>query len=148
MKTLTAIICLLATVAFGSQIGDTIESKVSLANRINIARNVVQEVTHIDLDDGVWAVSGSIQVFEGFMNQSAIVGGALNDDLALTTDGTQVFLSVLQGQFFVGLALPSRTIDVNGNATIFLVVYNQSAQLTLRPQAWGFLSARKIRNNH
>lgn len=139
---------LCASSAVAAQIGDTVESKVSLGERIDIPRNVVVAITSIDLEDGVWAVSGSAQVFEGFMNQAAIVGGSLNDEIALTVDGTQTFLSVLTGQFFVGAPMSSRTIEVNGNATIYLLVYNQSAQTTLRPQAWGFISARKIRNNH
>jgi hypothetical protein len=137
-----------ATSLWAAQIGDTVESKVSIADRVAIPRNAVFEVTHIDLEDGVWSVSASLQMFEGSLNQAALVVGSLNDSLAITADGTQVFMSVLPGQNFVGLALPSRTIEVNGSATVFLFVYNQSAQLTLRPQAWGFVSARKIRNNH
>jgi hypothetical protein len=139
---------LLALTSQAAQIGDTVESKVSLGDRIDIPRNVVVAITSVDLEDGVWAVSGSAQVFEGYLNQSAIVGGSLNDEIALTVDGTQTFLSVLAGQYFVGAPMSSRTIEVNGSATIYLLVYNQSAQTTLRPQAWGFISARKIRNNH
>jgi hypothetical protein len=148
MKTLTAILCLLATVAFGAQIGDTVESKVPIGDRVAIPRNLAVELTHIDLEDGVWSISGSVQVFEGFMNQSAILGGSINDVVALETDGTQVFMTALVGQYHMGLSLASRDIEVNGSATVYLVVYNQSAQTTLRPEAWGFVSARKIRNNH
>jgi hypothetical protein len=139
----------LGSAAWAAQIGDTVESKIGIADRIDIPRNVAFEVTHIDLDDGVWDVSGAIQLFEGFINQAAIAAGSLEQDrTTFNVDGTQVFMSVLAGQPFVGLALSSRAIDVNGSATIYLLAYNQSAQVTLRPQAWGFVSARKIRNNH
>lgn len=139
----------LGMVARAAQIGDTVESKIGIAERIDIPRNAIVEVTHIDLEDGVWEVSGAIQMFEGFINQAAIAAGSLEQDrTTFNVDGTQVFLSVLPGQPFIGLALSSRAIDVNGSATIFLLAYNQSAQVTLTPQAWGFVSARKIRNNH
>jgi hypothetical protein len=151
MKTFIALLSLftLASLTFAAQIGDTVESKIGIAQRIDIPRNVPFEVTHIDLEDGVWDVSGAIQLFEGFINQAAIAAGSLEiDRTTFDVDGTQVFMSVLPGQPFVGLALSSRAIDVNGSATIYLLAYNQSAQVTLTPQAWGFISARKIRNNH
>lgn len=144
-----ALAIILGSVAQAAQVGDTVESKIGIADRIDIPRNVAFEVTHIDLEDGVWDVSGAIQLFEGFINQAAIAAGSLEiDRTTFNVDGTQVFMSVLAGQPFIGLALSSRAIDVNGSATIYLLAYNQSAQMTLRPQAWGFVSARKIRNNH
>jgi hypothetical protein len=150
MKTLSSLLLalLVGASSYAAQIGDTVESKIPITDRVNIPRNLAVEVTHIDLEDGVWSISGSVQMFEGLMNQVAIVGGSINDVVALETDGTQVFMTILLGQFHMGLSLASRDIEVNGNQRIYLVGYNQSAQTTLQAQAWGFISARKIRNNH
>jgi hypothetical protein len=106
MKTFIALLSLftLASLTFAAQIGDTVESKIGIAQRIDIPRNVPVEVTHIDLEDGVWAVSGAIQLFEGFINQVAIAAGSLEiDRTTFDVDGTQAFVSVLPGQAFVGL---------------------------------------------
>jgi hypothetical protein len=131
-----------------AQIGDTVESKVPLANLVPIPRNQAVAVTHIDLEDGVWDVSGSVQIFEGNMNQVAIAGGSINTVIALAVDGTEVFLELAPPNFFAGISVPSHAIQIVGSGTLFLVAYNQSAQTSLQAGGWGFISARKIRNNH
>jgi hypothetical protein len=139
------------SVAWGAQIGDEVHSNVSLAERVNVPNNFATAVTHITLDDGVWAISGQVQFFQAFLRTGCVVGGAISPTTNLTVDGTTLFMSASPPEYFIGLGLPSKTIDINGNGVpVFLVGYSLITNITppTQSQAWGFISARKIRNNH
>jgi hypothetical protein len=146
-----ALAIMLGSAAWAAQIGDEVHSNVPIADRVNIPNQQSTEVTHITLDDGVWAISGAVQFFQAFMRTGTVVGGAISLTTELTVDGTTLFESASPPEYFIGLGLPSKTIDINGNGVnVFLVGYSQIVNITppTQSQAWGFISARKIRNNH
>lgn len=150
LLSIVASLCV-ASSLMAAQIGDEVHSNVSLENRVNIPNNFSTAVTHITLDDGVWAVSGQVQFFQSFLRTGTVVGGAISLTTQLTVDGTTLFNSASPPEYFIGLGLPSKTIDINQDGTnVFLVAYSLIANITppTQSQAWGFISARKIRNNH
>jgi hypothetical protein len=137
-----------------AQIGDEVHSNVGMDALVTVPDNVPTAITQISLDDGVWVVSGQINFYEATQPGTLYVGGNISvGSIMLTTDG----LTLFNGTHFIqanaliqGLALPSRSIDINGNGVpVYLVGWShEPSQLPLHCLAWGFVSARKIRNNH
>ena len=157
MKTLLALLIFCATTAWSAQIGDSVESKLSLENRIPVPNNQSIAVRTITLDDGVWAVSGLVDYFVSGLDTNAYIGASINTELLISTDGTGLFTTVAGPPplsfNFPGLALPSKVIEISGNGVpVYLVGWRWTGlppiNVNAQAQAWGFISARKIRNNH
>jgi hypothetical protein len=148
-----AISFLSAVALFGAQIGDTVESKVPIQNRVTIGNNQILPVTQINLDSGVWLVDGLIDFFAFNIPQSCYIGAAIDTEITISVDGTGLFSTVSSppGISFPGLALPGKTVEISTDGTpVFLNGWRFSGDLLPHPtvQAWGFISATKIRNHH
>jgi hypothetical protein len=143
--------------AFSAQIGDVVEKNVSYPDRVTVPSGQPKAIAVIFLDDGVWDISGLVNlvVFN-------IPGGNLYTGATLaanvfgmsTNDGHTIInttpVAVPTSTTAVGQAVPSRTVDINGDhKPVFLAAFEQISGGPARDgQAWGFISARKIRNNH
>jgi hypothetical protein len=150
---LTILLVLINSLAWAAQIGDSVESKISLPHRIAIPNVTPVAVTSITLEDGVWAVDGLIDYFIFNLTSNAYVGASIETSVTLSVDGTGLFTTVPGPPplsfAFPGLAIPGKVIEINGTGKVYLVGYRQTvASSPAEAQAWGFISARKIRNNH
>lgn len=147
----------LITSAFSAQIGDEVQTVVQLSQAKTIVNNQPTVVATIFLDDGVWDVSGLVNL--GVFN---IQGGNLYSAATIsvgvfgmsTEEGHTIInttkVDVPTAVTVVGQALPSRSVDINGDhKPVFLASFETIFQGAPRNGlAWGFISARKIRNNH
>lgn len=153
MKRFLSLIVGLLTSAslWAAQIGDSVEKDIAVADRVNIPANTTVPVITITLDDGVWAVSGQLTFF-CLTHGTVFVAGNIDVTPTLSTDGRTLFNSGFAefNAAYVGLGLPSHTIEINGNGVPVFLLGAAFKTIGAQPvsQAWGFLSARKIRNNH
>lgn len=145
---------MMVSAAWASQIGESVESKVPIQSRVNIPNNISTVVTQIELDSGVWLVSGLIDYFVFGLSTNAYVGAAIDTSITISTDGTGLFTTVSGPPplsfAFPGLALPGKTIEIDGDhVPLYLVGWSLRGptQPLSQAQAWGFITAVKIRNH-
>lgn len=142
----------MGSAAWASQIGESIESKVPIQNRIGVGNNAPTAVTQIVLDDGVWLVSGLVDYFVFGLVSNAYIGASIGTTVEISTDGTGLFTTVAGPPplsfGFPGLALPGKTIEIDGNnVPVYLVGWFLRSPSLAQAQAWGFITAVKIRNH-
>jgi hypothetical protein len=145
----------IVTSGFAAQIGDTVQAVVTAPERVSvpgarISDAVPVEVTHITLDSGVWLISGQINTV-AFGVPSVCVywtGGNISlDEPSFESTGTALF----QAEKTLGanpqrpLILVQRVVEVDNGQEVFLVAGNFSPSLDM--QAWGFITALKVRNH-
>jgi hypothetical protein len=157
MKTLiTLVVSLLtASFSFAAQIGDTVQVIVNVPQRVLVpgapaSHGIPVEITHITLDSGVWMISGQIN-FVGFNVPNGAVlwtGGNISlDEPSFAPTGTTAYQAEksLGGNPQRPMALVQRVVEVNNGQQVFLVAGNFSPLLNV--QAWGFITALKVRNH-
>lgn len=149
-----ATMLLVGSAARAAQIGESVESKVPIESRVNVPNNLPVAVTQIALDDGVWLVSGLVDFFVFGLSTNAYVGAAIDTSITISADGTGLFTTVggppPLSFGFPGLALPGKTITIDGNnVPLYLVGWSLRGptQPLSQAQAWGFITAVKIRNH-
>jgi hypothetical protein len=159
MKTLLSIVLAIAlgTAAWAAQIGDTVEKNVPLSQGVAVPFNQPKVVAFIFLDDGVWDVTGLVNLAIFNIPGGNIYSGATISVgvFGMTTEDGHTIINttpilIPTAVTVIGSALPSRTIDINGDhKPVFLASFETNFSGTQKPGiAWGFISARKIRNNH
>jgi hypothetical protein len=134
-----------------AQIGDEVHSNVGFSQAVVIPENVPVAVTHIILEDGVWDITGMVDFYEPPHAMATVLTG-MNigvNAVALPIDATLFrTCQVTNGAPVVdGIGYPGRAVDINGTQTVYLVAYKHEA-VGPACYGWGFISARKIRNNH
>jgi hypothetical protein len=152
-----ALAILTGATAWCAQIGDTVEKNVPLSQGVAVPFGQPKVVAFIFLDDGVWDVTGLVNlvifnipggnVYSGATISVGVFGMTTEDGhTIINTSPILIPTSVT----VIGQALPSRTIDVNGDhKPVFLASFETNLSGAQRNGiAWGFISARKIRNNH
>jgi hypothetical protein len=142
---------LLTATAFAAHVGDSVQQIVTVGDRVTLPVQLEPTtVTSIVLDDGVWSISGQINILS--LSQPAgtlfTAGNISIDEPSFAPDGT----AAVQAERVAGLgniirpvALVPRVIEVTDGTHVFLVagVFNPNGHVT----AWGFITAVKIRNH-
>lgn len=142
----------LVTSAFSAHIGDSVESIIPAASRVDIPNQglIPTEITHITLDSGVWSISGQV-IFLTLHQPNGILLAAANisvDTVSFGVDGTagvQAEHLPAQGEVGRSVALTPRVVEVPDGTKVFLVGGELSPNTDVT--AWGFISAVKIRNH-
>src|SRR5205814_350641 len=91
MKTAAVMASLMVAIAVqaASPIGTVVESIVNVLQRRHIAPDTVQTLTFVDLDNGVWSVSGVVTYFfQGVEGEIMFLAGGIELSPTLTLDGT------------------------------------------------------------
>ena len=148
-------LCAVVTSATAAQIGDTVQVIVSQTERVDVPGAPISsanpvEITHITLDDGVWLISAQINTVAFAVPNGAVywTGGNISLDApSFAPNGTALFQAEksLGGNPQRPMTLVQRVVEVNAGQEVFLVCGNFSP--TLNMQAWGFITALKIRNH-
>jgi len=146
-----ALALLLTATAIAAQIGDSVQKIVTVEDRVTLPVQLQPTtVTSITLDDGVWSISGQLNILS--LSQPAgtlfTAGNISIDEPSFEPDGT----AAVQAERIAGVgnvirpvALVPRVVEVDNGTNVFLVagVFNPNGQVT----AWGFITAVKIRNH-
>jgi hypothetical protein len=154
LVTIAAAVMIVAS-AQAAQIGDTVESVVTIFDRIQVSPNTVADIAFVDVEDGVWSMSGSVNLFvQGPNGKIVFYAGGITPDTIDATDGRTVFGSVTiwNGRVDPPIPVVSRDIDIvtppHTTKRIYLSAWVYPSGFTPgNIQAYGFLSGRKIRNN-
>jgi hypothetical protein len=141
--------------ARAAQIGDTVQVELAAPQRVNvpghpISSGVPVEVIHITLDSGVWLIGGQINFVAFGVPNGAVFWTAGNvsvDEPSFLPTGTAMFQAdkTLGANPQRPMAVVHRVIDIPDGTQVFLVAGNFSPDLNV--QAWGFLTALKVRNH-
>lgn len=153
MKTLCSLLsalCLAAT-TFAAQIGDTVQATVEVQDRVALPTQLEPtEITHIVLDDGVWMISGQINILSlsqptGTLFTAGNVSVDTPSFLPAATASVQAERVAGSGNVIRPVSLVPRVVEVDDGTQVFLVggVFNPNTNVT----AWGFITAVKIRNH-
>jgi hypothetical protein len=154
----TPLLITLALLCFGllpraqaAQIGDTIQQIVTVGDRVTLPTQLEPtEITHIILEDGVWSISGQINILSLSQPSGTLftAGNISVDTPSFEPDGT----ANVQAERVAGLgtiirpvSLVPRVVEVDNGTSVFLVagVFNPNTNVS----AWGFITALKIRNH-
>jgi hypothetical protein len=142
---------LLAATAYSAQIGDTVQATVEVQDRVALPTQLEPtEITHITLDDGVWMISGQINILSLSQPTGTLfTAGNISVDepsfLPAPTAAVQAERVAGSGNVIRPVALVPRVVEVDNGTQVFLVggVFNPNTNVT----AWGFITAVKIRNH-
>jgi len=152
MKTAAVMASLMVAIAVqaASPIGTVVESIVNVLQRRHIAPDTVQTLTFVDLDNGVWSVSGVVTYFfQGVEGEIMFLAGGIELSPTLTLDGTTTIDStvIALGRADTSVPLPSRALVVRVPPNQTKRVYLMGWFLPGTPRTsdfYGFLSAHKI----
>jgi hypothetical protein len=151
-KLLSGLIALcLAASAYAAHVGDSVQQIVTVEDRVPLPVQLEPTtVTSIVLDDGVWSISGQLNILSLAQPVGTLftAGNISVGTPSFEPDGT----ASVQAERVAGLgniirpvALVPRIVEVSDGTHVFLVagVFNPNGQVT----AWGFITAVKIRNH-
>ena len=144
-----------ARAAQAAQIGATVQVTLNAFQRVivpgaPITNGQPVEVTHITLDSGVWIIGGQINFVAFGVPNGAVFWTAGNISLDVPSflpSGTAMFQAdkTLGANPQRPMALVQRVVEVVDGQEVFLVAGNFSPDLNV--QAWGFITALKVRNH-
>ena len=152
-----AVAAMLAMTAQAAQVGDYVESIVSIDERVEIAPQTITVLTQMSLEDGFWSISGSINLFvKGTDGKIVYYAGGIEPQPTLdAADGRTVFGSrtIWNGRTDPPIPVVSRVICVQTppytTKPIYLTTWVVPEGFTPQTiQAYGFIGATKIKNNY
>jgi hypothetical protein len=153
--TTIALAILTGMVARAAQIGETVQVILNASERVivpgaPITSSQPVEITHITLESGVWMISGQINFVAFGVPNGAVfwTGGNISlDEPSFLPSGTAMFQAdkTLGGNPQRPMALVQRVVEVPDGQQVFLTAGNFSPALNV--QAWGFITALKVRNH-
>lgn len=148
-------LAIMGSAARAAQIGDTVQVEVGAPQRVNVPGAPISngqpvEVTHITLESGVWIIGGQINFVAFGVPNGAVFWTAGNislDQPSFLPTGTAMFQAdkTLGANPQRPMAVVHRVLEVVDGQQVFLTAGNFSPGLTV--QAWGFITATKVRNN-
>jgi hypothetical protein len=148
-------LAIMGSAAWAAQIGDTVQIALDASQRVSVPGHPITtgqpvEVTHITLDSGVWLIGGQINFVAFGVPNGAVfwTGGNVSVDTpSFLPTGTAMFQAdkTLGANPQRPMAVVHRVIDIPDGTQVFLVAGNFSPGLNV--QAWGFLTALKVRNH-
>lgn len=147
---ITAVLAFTIT-AYSAQIGDTVQATVEVQDRVALPTQLEPtEITHIVLDDGVWSISGQINILSLSQPTGTLfTAGNISVDTPSfsppATASVQAERVAGSGNVIRPVSLVPRVVEVGDGTQVFLVggVFNPNTNVT----AWGFITAVKIRNH-
>jgi hypothetical protein len=149
-------LAIMGSAARAAHIGDSVQVIVPIDQRVNVPGSRLQDmptaVAEITLDDGVWSISGQINMGSPFvvMNTLLFIAGNISlDEPSFEPRGTAAVSrsrATEAGSLIGNMALVPRVIEVGDGTHVFLVAGNFNPDLTTLG-AWGFITAVKIRNH-
>ena len=141
--------------AQAAQIGDTVQVSLNAFQRVTVPGAPITtaqpvEVTHITLESGVWVIGGQINFVAFGVPNGAVFWTAGNislDEPSFLPSGTAMFQAdkTLGANPQRPMALVQRVVEVVDGQEVFLTAGNFSPALNV--QAWGFITALKVRNH-
>jgi hypothetical protein len=148
-------LAIMDSAAWAAQIGDTVQLELPASQRVPVPGHPISsgqpvEVTHITLESGVWLIGGQINFVAFGVPNGAVFWTAGNisvDAPSFLPTGTAMFQAdkTLGANPQRPMAVVHRVIDIPDGTQVFLVAGNFSPDLNV--QAWGFLTALKVRNH-
>ena len=148
-------LAIMGSVARAAHIGETVQSILDASQRVNVPGALITnalpvEVMHITLESGVWIIGGQINFVSFGVPNGAVfwTGGNISLDApSFLPTGASAF----QAEKSLGanpqrpMALVQRVVEVEDGQQVFLTAGNFNPTLTV--QAWGFITALKVRNH-
>ena len=148
-------LAIMGSVARAAQIGETVQTILDASQRVNVPGALITnalpvEVMHITLESGVWIIGGQINFVSFGVPNGAVfwTGGNISLDApSFLPTGASAF----QAEKSLGanpqrpMALVHRVVEVEDGQQVFLTAGNFNPTLTV--QAWGFITALKVRNH-
>ena len=148
-------LAIMGSVARAAQIGETVKSILDASQRVNVPGSLITtalpvEVMHITLESGVWLIGGQINMAAFNVANGVVFWTGGNISL-----GQPSFLPTGSAMFHAEkslganpqrpMALVQRVVEVADGQQVFLTAGNFNPSLTV--QAWGFITALKVRNH-
>jgi hypothetical protein len=126
-------------------VGQVITSSIDSAAAVDLASTAASDVTSITLTPGDWVVDGSVNFA---LNAATLSLGesAINTTSAtITVDGREGYSGVVQtsASVTIGAPVPSRSISVSANTTVYLVALGTFAGTGCK--AFGTIRAQRVR---
>ena len=148
-------LAIMGSVARAAQIGETVQVILNANQRVNVPGSLITtalpvEVMHITLESGVWLIGGQINFVSFGVSNGAVfwTGGNISLDApSFLPTGATAFQAEksLGGNPQRPMALVHRVVEVEDGQQVFLTAGNFNPTQTV--QAWGFISALKVRNH-
>ena len=145
----------MGSAARAAQIGETVQVSLNAFQRVTVPGAPITtaqpvEITHITLESGVWVIGGQINFVAFGVPSGAVFWTAGNislDEPSFLPSGTAMFQAdkTLGANPQRPMALVQRVVEVADGQEVFLVAGNFSPALNV--QAWGFITALKVRNH-
>ena len=148
-------LAIMGSAAQAAQIGETVQVSLNAFQRVTVPGAPIPsaqpvEITHITLESGVWVIGGQINFVAFGVPNGAVfwTGGNISlDEPSFLPSGTAMFHAdkTLGANPQRPMALVQRVVEVEDGQQVFLTAGNFSPALNV--QAWGFITALKVRNH-